>query len=129
MKGCELSHCSLIGVGTAEMPGIYSKNNFDLAGFSVGVVSKKKILSKKNVRVNDIILAIPSSGVHSNGFSLIRSIIKKNKISKKIKNNLITPTKIYSNEILNLHKNKLVHASCTYYWRRTNRKFIKICPR
>ena len=64
------------------MPGIYTKNNFDLAGFSVGVVSKKKILSKKNVRVNDIILAIPSSGVHSNGFSLIRSIIKKIKFQK-----------------------------------------------
>ena len=110
LKGCELSQCSLIGGETAEMPGIYSKNNFDLAGFSVGVVSKKKILSKKNVRVNDIILAIPSSGVHSNGFSLIRSIIKKNKVSKKIKNNLITPTKIYSSEILNLHKKKLVHA-------------------
>ena len=56
------------------MPGIYSKNNFDLAGFSVGIVSKKKILSKKNVRSNDVILAVPSSGLHSNGFSLIRSI-------------------------------------------------------
>ena len=112
-EGCRLSNCKLIGGETAEMPGIYSKNNFDLAGFSVGVVSKKKILSKKNVRVNDVILAIPSSGVHSNGFSLIRSIIKKNKVSRKIKNDLITPTKIYSSEILNLHRNKLVH-SCAH---------------
>ena len=54
------------------MPGIYSKNKFDLAGFSVGIVSKNEILNKKNVRNNDVILAVPSSGVHSNGYSLIR---------------------------------------------------------
>ena len=59
IKGCSLSGCNLIGGETAEMPGIYSKDNFDLAGFSVGIVSKKKILSKKNVRINDIVLAIP----------------------------------------------------------------------
>ena len=76
-KGCELSDCKLIGGETAEMPGIYSKDKFDLAGFSVGVVSKKKILSKQNVKENDVILAIPSNGIHSNGYSLVRSIIKK----------------------------------------------------
>ena len=67
------------------MPGIYSKDKFDLAGFSVGIVSKRKILNKKNVKKNNIIMAVPSSGVHSNGFSLIRSIIKKNKIPNIIK--------------------------------------------
>ena len=76
-KGCELSDCKLIGGETAEMPGIYSKDKFDLAGFSVGVVSKRKILSKQNVKEKDVILAIPSNGIHSNGYSLIRSIIKK----------------------------------------------------
>ena len=65
IKGCELANCKLIGGETAEMPGVYSKNKFDLAGFSVGIVSKRKILSKKRVRSNDVILAIPSSGVHS----------------------------------------------------------------
>ena len=66
------------------MPGIYSKNNFDLAGFSVGIVSKKKILTKKNVKINDIVLAIPSNGIHSNGYSLVRAIIK-NKFPKNKK--------------------------------------------
>ena len=74
IKGCKLSGCDLIGGETAEMPGIYKNNDFDLAGFSVGIVSKKKILSKANVKNNDIILAVPSSGVHSNGYSLIRTI-------------------------------------------------------
>ena len=66
--GCKISECNLIGGETAEMPGIYSGDKFDLAGFSVGIVSKKKILDKKNVKVNDVILAIPSNGIHSNGY-------------------------------------------------------------
>ena len=65
-KGCNLSNCQLIGGETAEMPGIYTKDKFDLAGFSVGIVSKRKIIGKNNVRENNIILAIPSNGVHSN---------------------------------------------------------------
>ena len=111
IKGCLMSDCSLIGGETAEMPGIYSKNNFDLAGFSVGIVSKKKILSKNNVKNNNIILAIPSSGIHSNGFSLIRSILKKTKITSKIKKELLKPTKIYSKEVLKLCDKKLINAA------------------
>ena len=111
IKGCSLSGCSLIGGETAEMPGIYSKNNFDLAGFSVGIVSKRKILSKKNVKINDIVLAIPSNGIHSNGYSLVRAIIKKQQISKKIKKDLLAPTKIYSREILKLVEKNLVNAA------------------
>ena len=110
-KGCELSRCKLIGGETAEMPGVYSKEKFDLAGFSVGIVSKKKLLSKKNVNKNDVILAIPSNGIHSNGYSLIRSILKKNKINAKLKKELIKPTKIYSSEILNLTKNNLINSA------------------
>ena len=72
-----MSNCKLIGGETAEMPGVYSQDKFDLAGFSVGIVSKRKILSKKRVQVDDIILAIPSNGIHSNGYSLVRSILKK----------------------------------------------------
>jgi phosphoribosylformylglycinamidine cyclo-ligase len=110
-KGCKISNCRLIGGETAEMPGTYSKDKFDLAGFSVGIVSKKKILSKRNVKKNDIILAIPSSGIHSNGFSLVRSVLKGNKISNRLKNELITPTKIYAKEILKLTQNNLINAS------------------
>ena len=111
IKGCDLSNCELIGGETAEMPGIYEKDKFDLAGFSVGIVSKKKLLSKKNVKSKNIILAIPSSGIHSNGYSLVRAILKKNKISKKIKSELLKPTKIYTKEILNLTKNNLINSA------------------
>ena len=110
-KGCKISGCKLIGGETAEMPGIYSKDKFDLAGFSVGIVSKKKILGKKKVKKNDIILAIPSSGIHSNGYSLVRSILKNNKISNSLKKEIIKPTKIYSNEVLKLINYNLINAS------------------
>ena len=103
-EGCRISNCKLIGGETAEMPGTYSKEKFDLAGFSVGIISKKKILDKKNVQKNNIILAIPSSGIHSNGYSLVRSILKRNKLPQNLKNEILKPTKIYSNEILKLTK-------------------------
>ncbi len=111
LKGCKLASCDLIGGETAEMPGIYKKNKFDLAGFSTGIVSKKKILKKENVKSGDVILAIPSSGIHSNGYSLVRSILKKNKLSYKIKKELLKPTKIYVNEILRLCKRNLIHSA------------------
>ena len=110
-RGFNLSNCSLIGGETAEMPGIYSKDKFDLAGFCVGIVSKKKILNKKKVNVEDVVLAIPSSGIHSNGYSLVRSIIKNKKISSKLKRDIIQPTKIYSKEILKLTNKNLVNAA------------------
>ncbi len=110
-KGCEISDCKLIGGETAEMPGVYSKEKFDLAGFSVGIVSKKKIIGKNKVKLGDIILAIPSSGIHSNGFSLVRSILKKNKIPKNLKDQLLKPTKIYSKEVLKLTKRNLINAA------------------
>jgi phosphoribosylformylglycinamidine cyclo-ligase len=111
VKGCDISDCSLIGGETAEMPGIYDKDKFDLAGFSVGIVSKKKLLNKKNVQDGDVILAIPSSGVHSNGYSLVRTILKNKKITKEIKKQLLTPTKIYTKEVLGLAKNNLLHSA------------------
>ncbi len=110
-NGCKISNCNLIGGETAEMPGVYSKNKFDIAGFSVGIVSRKKILSEKKVKKNDIILAIPSSGLHSNGFSLVRDILKKNKIPERLKKELLKPTKIYSKEILKISDANLIHAS------------------
>ena len=110
-RGCKISKCKLIGGETAEMPGVYSKDKFDLAGFSVGIVSKRKILSKKNVKNKDIILAVPSNGIHSNGYSLVRKIIGKKKINKIMKNELLKPTKIYSEEILSLTKKNLISSA------------------
>jgi len=110
-KGCELSNCKLIGGETAEMPGIYDADKFDLAGFSVGIVSKKKILNKNNVKKDNIILAIPSNGLHSNGFSLVRSILKTYKIPNNLKKEILKPTKIYSKEILKLTEKNLINAA------------------
>ena len=81
IKGCKISNCELVGGETAEMPGTYSKGKFDIAGFSVGIVDKNKILDKSKIKVNDLILAIPSSGIHSNGYSLVRYILKKKKLN------------------------------------------------
>ncbi len=113
-KGCEISGCQLVGGETAEMPDTYEKGKFDIAGFSVGIVDEKKILSKNKIKKNDLILAIPSSGLHSNGYSLVRNIINKKKINLNkinfLKNELIRPTKIYVKEILELIKNNLING-------------------
>ena len=111
IKGCKLASCDLVGGETAEMPGIYKKNKFDLAGFSTGIVSKTKILKRDNIKNGDIILAIPSTGIHSNGYSLVRNILKKNKLPYSLKKDLLKPTKIYVNEILNLCKKNLIHSA------------------
>tara|TARA_B100000989_G_scaffold298668_1_gene289028 strand:+ start:1926 stop:2954 length:1029 start_codon:yes stop_codon:yes gene_type:complete len=110
-KGCKISKCKLVGGETAEMPGVYSQDKFDLAGFSVGIVSKKKILNKNNVKIGNIVLAIPSNGIHSNGYSLVRSILKKNKIPNNLKKDILKPTKIYSNEILKLSNKNLINSA------------------
>ena len=78
VKGCGIADCKLVGGETAEMPGTYTKGKFDIAGFAVGLVEKKKILNKK-IRNNDLILAVPSNGLHSNGYSLVRYLLKKKK--------------------------------------------------
>ncbi len=111
LKGCRISDCKLIGGETAEMPGIYSKDKFDLAGFSVGIVSKKRILTKQDVRKENLILAIPSNGLHSNGYSLVRSILKNNKVTNNIKKELLKPTKIYTKEILKLVDKNLINSA------------------
>ena len=111
--GCKLAECALIGGETAEMPGTYEKNKFDLAGFAVGVVEKKNLLAKSRIKNGDIIMAIPSSGLHSNGFSLVRNIIKKKQnlnLPRKIRKELIRPTKIYVKEVNKLNKKKLING-------------------
>ncbi|MBR1485920.1 MAG: phosphoribosylformylglycinamidine cyclo-ligase, partial [Synergistaceae bacterium] len=82
-EGCVQSNCALIGGETAEMPGFYPVNEYDIAGFSVGVVEREKILNPENVKAGDFIIALPSSGVHSNGFSLVRKIIANENLNKK----------------------------------------------
>ena len=112
IAGCKSSGCALIGGETAEMPLTYQKGKFDLAGFAVGLVEKKNLLTKDKIKQNDIILAVPSSGLHSNGYSLIHHILKKKnlRLTKKIKEELIKPTKIYVNEINKIHNKKLING-------------------
>ena len=113
VSGCKLAECALVGGETAEMPGTYGKNKFDLAGFSVGLVEKKDLLKKSRVKLNDVILAVPSSGLHSNGYSLIRHILKKKKnltLPSYIKKELIKPTKIYVKELNKINNKKLING-------------------
>ncbi len=113
-NGCEIAGCELVGGETAEMPGTYEKGKFDIAGFAVGIVDENKMLTKTKIKNGDLILAIPSSGIHSNGYSLIRHVLYKKKINIKknsfLKNELIKPTKIYVNEVLNLIEKKLLNG-------------------
>jgi len=113
-KGCDQSNCQLVGGETAEMPGTYSKDKFDLAGFSLGVVDKNKIIGKNKIKNNDYILAIPSNGIHSNGFSLVRNILKKKKINLKknsfLKKELLRPTKIYVKELSKMFDKNLING-------------------
>ena len=113
VKGCDIAGCKLVGGETAEMPGTYTKGKFDIAGFSVGLVEKKKILNKK-IRGDDLILAVPSNGLHSNGYSLVRYLLKKKKInfktSKFLKNELIRPTKIYVKELSLINEKNLING-------------------
>ena len=110
-EGCVQAGCALVGGETAEMPGFYPADEYDLAGFSVGLVDKKKILDKETEKAGDVLIALPSSGVHSNGFSLVRKVfnIEKSDLHTKVESlgaslgaTLLTPTKIYVKPMLAL---------------------------
>ena len=122
LNGCNQANCQLLGGETAEMPGFYSKGKYDIAGFSVGLLEKKQI-TKNKVKKDDVIIGIKSSGLHSNGYSLVRKIIKDKRLSfnryfdfdknKTIGSYLLEPTLIYVDIILELYKNKLI-KSCAH---------------
>ena len=110
-EGCVQSGCALVGGETAEMPGFYPEDEYDLAGFSVGVVDKSKILDKETMQEGDVLIALPSSGVHSNGFSLVRKVFQVEKggldrryddLSQTLGETLLTPTRIYVKPVLAL---------------------------
>lgn len=101
-QGCLEAECALIGGETAEMPGMYEREDFDLAGFAVGIGEKEIIQRENQAKTGDVLIALPSSGIHSNGYSLVRKILSQNKINleanfegKPLIQTLLTPTKIY----------------------------------
>ena len=109
-EGCRQSGCSLIGGETAEMPGMYNGEEYDLAGFCVGIVEKNKIIDGSKVNEGDHIIGLGSSGPHSNGYSLIRKVLEKTTPTSKQLESLIEPTKIYVQSILSLINTLPVHA-------------------
>jgi len=99
--GCIQSNCSLIGGETAQMPGMYKKGEYDLAGFCVGAVEKGKIIDGSDIECGDTIVGLESNGLHSNGFSLVRKVLSKNEL-KEMGNELLKPTRIYVKPVLSL---------------------------
>jgi phosphoribosylformylglycinamidine cyclo-ligase len=120
--GCVLSNCALIGGETAEMPDMYDVDEYDIAGFTVGAVEKSNLIDGSKVNVGDTLIGLASSGVHSNGFSLVRKIVfKDNQLDLNTKydtlpdtlgNVLLTPTRIYVKPVLEVLKNVDIHAIC-----------------
>ena len=109
-EGCIRSGCSLIGGETAEMPGMYKGEEYDLAGFCVGIVEKDNIIDGSKVSVGDQVIDLGSSGPHSNGYSLIRKVLEKTTPSSEQLEALLEPTRIYVKSILSLNKSYPIHA-------------------
>lgn len=121
-EGCRQAGCALVGGETAEMPGMYADGEYDIAGFTTGVVDKSKLIDGSKVKVGDVLVGIASSGVHSNGFSLVRKIVQDGKHhysdvipefgDRKLGEVLLTPTKIYVKQVLDVIRNCDVHGIC-----------------
>ena len=121
-EGCRQAGCALVGGETAEMPGMYTDGEYDIAGFTTGVVEKSKLIDGTKVKVGDVLVGISSSGVHSNGFSLVRKIIADAGLSldqevpefggRKLGEVLLTPTRIYVRQVLDVIRTCDVHGIC-----------------
>ena len=124
-EGCVQSQCALIGGETAEMPGFYPENEYDIAGFCVGVVERDEILDPHNVMAGDAVIAIPSSGVHSNGFSLVRKVFADvdihayiDELGRTLGDELLTPTRIYVKDVLPIIRRvkSIAHITGGGFW-------------
>ena len=124
-EGCVQSQCALIGGETAEMPGFYPENEYDIAGFCVGVVERDEILDPHNVMAGDAVIAIPSSGVHSNGFSLVRKVFADvdihayiDELGRALGDELLTPTRIYVKDVLPIIRRvkSIAHITGGGFW-------------
>ena len=134
-EGCKQSECALVGGETAEHPGLMPVDEYDLAGFAVGVVDKKDIISGENIKPGDVLIGMASSGVHSNGFSLVRSVFEMTKesletyydeLGKTLGEALIAPTKIYVKALKNIKKQGVTIKGCSHI---TGGGFFENVPR
>jgi len=118
VEGCRLAGCALLGGETAEHPGVMANDRFDLAGFCVGIVDGEQVLGPERVRVGDALIGLPSSGLHANGFSLVRTVVTPDElaivapaIGRTFADELLEPCRIYVPDVLALHRDRLVHAA------------------